>query len=110
MKWHAGRLAESWSGLVEFRIDRLRDNVRGAATEDLLDRVTVYRSGLEPDALPIILEELRNRGVTPEEIVAHEMAQASAIRDDAGLARMCALCRRPAVVRRWIWHRMFGRI
>ena len=38
--------------------ERIRDNVHKADTEDLLDRATVYRAGMEPEALEIIEEEL----------------------------------------------------
>src|SRR5256885_174553 len=57
---------------MEFDLQRVRANVRKASTEDLLDRATVYRTNLEPAALPVILEELKARGVTADAIVRHE--------------------------------------
>lgn len=95
---------------MEFRLDRVRANVRNATTEDLLDRATVYRAGLEPEALPVILEELKVRGVTPEAIVRHEEARKAVVVDPAGTARPCAQCHKPAVAREWGWHRMFGKL
>jgi hypothetical protein len=95
---------------MEFNLDRVRANVRAATTEDLLDRVTVYRSGLEPDALPVIVEELRARGITPEAIVRHEEERREIIVDPAGVARTCAKCQKPAVTREWGWHWMFGKV
>jgi hypothetical protein len=95
---------------MEFDLARVQANVRTAATEDLLDRATVYRAGLEPEALPVILEELRSRGVTAEAIVRHEETRQGAVRDPAGVARLCAHCRKPAVTAEWRWHRMFGKV
>src|SRR5262245_25514935 len=95
---------------MEFNPQRVRDNVRAASTEDLLDRATVYRTGLEPEALPVILEELKSRGVTPEVIVRHEEGNQHAVRDGSGVARVCSRCRKPAVLREWGWHRLFGKM
>jgi len=93
---------------MEFDLEPVRANVRNATTEDLLDRVTVYRAGLEPAALPLILEELRSRGLTPDEIVTHEGVRGRVLYDETGTARKCHRCYKPAVVREWAWHRMFG--
>jgi hypothetical protein len=95
---------------MEFNLERVRENVRKATTEDLLDRATVYRVGLEPDALPVILEELQARGVTPEAVVAHEGTRRGVMQAPDGVARKCHRCHRPAVVREWGWHRMFGKL
>ena len=38
-------------------LDRVRANVRAAGTEDLMDRSTVWRDGMEPEALDIIEED-----------------------------------------------------
>jgi hypothetical protein len=95
---------------MEFDLQRVRANVRNASTEDLLDRATVYRTNLEPEALPVILEELKARGVTADAIVRHERDRPHAFRDDAGVVRTCARCRRPAVTHEWGWHRMFGKL
>jgi hypothetical protein len=95
---------------MEFDLNLVRANVQNATTEDLLDRATVYRAGLEPAALPVILEELRSRGVTPDVIVAHEGRRDNVIYDETGTAQKCHRCDKPAVVREWGWHRMFGRL
>jgi hypothetical protein len=96
--------------MIPFNGEKVRKNAEQARTEDLLDRVTVYRNDLEPEALEIIERELARRGVTPEELEAHaEQRRASGvIRDAAGLVRMCCRCRRPAVEMRWGWQRLFG--
>src|SRR5687767_14914300 len=95
---------------MELDLDRVRENVRKSSTEDLLDRATVYRSGVEPAALPVILEELRSRGVSAEDVVAHERTFTAVVRDAEGVARKCSRCRKPAVAEEWGWHRMFGRL
>ncbi len=89
---------------------RVRDNVARAETEDLLDRVTVYRAGMEPEALYVIEEELRRRGVTAADIDQHARGREEmGIQEVGGLAAQCSICTRPAVVRRWGWHRLGGR-
>jgi len=95
---------------MEFDLQRVRANVRNASTEDLLDRATVYRAGVEPSALPVILEELRSRGVTAETVVAHEGSRQPVLYDEMGTAITCQRCRKPAVARQWGWHRMFGKL
>ena len=95
---------------MEFDPQRVRANVRAATTEDLLDRATVYRAGLEPAAVPIVLEELQRRGLTADAIVRHEEARRDELLDLAGPARPCARCYKPAVVREWGWHRMYGKL
>lgn len=93
-----------------FDIERVRANVQKASTEDLLDRVTAYRSALEPAAVEAILEELRRRGITAEAIVQHDVARRQTIADANGHARMCTFCAKPAVVSGWGWHRLFGKV
>jgi hypothetical protein len=94
---------------MDFNLDRVRRNVEAANTEDLLDRATVYRDGLEPEALPVILEELRARGVSPEAIVEHEQVRGEVLLDDRGVTMKCSHCNRPAIVREWGWHQLFGK-
>src|SRR5688572_4439833 len=94
---------------MDFDLGRVRENVRQATTEDLLDRATVYRTALEPAALPVVLEELRARGVSPEAVVAHEQARQGIVPAPDGAARKCSHCTRPAVTREWGWHYYFGR-
>ncbi len=36
--------------MLEFDAERVTRNVRDATSEDLLDRITVYRDGMEPAA------------------------------------------------------------
>ena len=89
---------------------RVRENVRKAETEDLLDRVTVYRAGMEPDALYVIEEELRQRGVTAADIDAHARR-----REEAGLCDNDGIAAQLFVVLRgrpWCgaggWHKLWG--
>ena len=89
-------------------LDRVRDNAAPATTEDLLDRVTVYRSGMEPAALEVIEAELLRRGVGPREIEAHALARDTTPRDASGLAVRCTRCARTAVWRGWAMHQLWG--
>ena len=83
--------------------------VRGADTEELLDRVTVYRAGMEPVALDLMEAELDRRGVTRSDIADHHIARrAVAIIRADGTALRCHHCPRPAVERGWGWHRLLG--
>ncbi len=90
---------------MELDLERVRENVRAATDEDLLDRVTVYRAGMEPAALEIIEAELRRRGHSAEDIDDHAYQRNGVTlwRAD-GTARSCSECRRPAVDGDWGWH------
>ena len=92
-----------------FDIERVKRNVQSAETEDLLDRATVYRAGMEAQALEVIDEELRERGITREEIEDHERRrrQETQLLPD-GTVSECSFCHRPAVAEGWGWHRMWG--
>ncbi len=94
---------------MQFDHERVRANAEQASTEDLLDRVTMYREGMEPDALPILEEELKSRGVANDEIRAHAEARRLVGTIDAGgFPAKCSRCRRPATVRLAHWHRLWG--
>lgn len=94
---------------MQFNHDRVRANVRQATTEDLLDRVTVYRQGMEDEALVIIEDELRSRGVRGEEITDHALRrERDTLRLPDGSAAGCSFCHRPAVAHGWSWHRVWG--
>jgi hypothetical protein len=94
-----------------FDLRRVEANAREAATEDLLDRVTVYRAGMEPAALRIIEAELRRRDITANEIETHarERERETRMLPD-GTAARCSFCHRPALAEAWGWHRLWGRL
>lgn len=89
--------------MLEDAKEQIRANVRAAHTNDLLDRVTVYRSGMEPEAVCLIEEELRHRGVTAEQQAEHASQYLSVIRGQDGLPLYCDYCDYlvPAVWRGW---------
>jgi len=94
---------------MKFDLERVLLNVRGAATEDLLNRITAFRAGMEPEAIPLIEAELRERGVSRQVIDAHEarcLEECIVLED--GIAAKCSFCQQPAVARGWDWHRVFG--
>jgi hypothetical protein len=92
-----------------FDLERVRAIVRKATTEDLLDRVTVYRAGMEESALRVIEQELRARNISADEIEAHaeQRRQETTFLPD-GTAVRCSFCHRPAVAEGWGWHRLWG--
>jgi hypothetical protein len=93
---------------MEFDIEKVRANVRSAMTEDLLDRATVWRDGMESEALEVIEAELQRRGVGPDQIEKHaERRAAVVVADKHGVAAICYCCHRPAVDRCWVWGRLW---
>jgi hypothetical protein len=90
-------------------LERVRANVRSASTEDLLDRATVWRAGMDDDALAVIEEELHRRGVGGAEMTEHEQRRRrEGVAGPGGRPLKCQKCHRPAVVRGWGWHRLWG--
>jgi hypothetical protein len=97
--------------IIRLDLDRVRRNVAQATDEDLLDRATVYRAGMEPAALEIIDAELVERGYLPREIDAHARLRAErVIMMPDGVAARCSFCFKPAIIEGWGWHRFWGRI
>ena len=96
---------------MEFNLKRVAQYIRKATTEELLDRVTVYREGMEPAALDLMEGELDRRGVTRADILLHDAERREyAIMLSDGTAMRCSFCDRPAVSRARGWHRLFGRV
>ena len=92
---------------MDFKLDRIRKNVHAATTEDLLDRITVFRGGMEPAAIEVIEAELDRRGVGEKEIREHADRRSDVLRSGS-VAQRCSFCDRPAVARGWGWHRLWG--
>jgi len=96
---------------MELDLQRVRELAREATTEDLLDRVTVYRGGMDPEALTVLEEELRRREVDPTDIRQHaEQHGRDVLWERPGLAAQCAFCRQPAVMVEMRWFRLLGLI
>lgn len=96
---------------MEFNLKRVAEYIRKAETEELLDRVTIYRDGMEPAALDLMEMELDRRGISRDEIAEHdESRRESAIILPDGTALRCSFCNRPAVKRARGWHKLFGRV
>jgi hypothetical protein len=93
---------------LDLDLERVRTNVLSAEVEDLLDRATVYRNGMEPDALELIDAELRARGIDATAVADHRERRAATLYEANGLAVKCVRCFRPAVARRWGWHCLWG--
>ena len=93
-----------------FDLERVRRNVKEATTEDLLDRATVFRNGMEPVALEIIDAELDERGYTALDIEHHARVRGeTAIVLADGVAARCTFCFKPATSEGWGWHRFWGK-
>jgi hypothetical protein len=97
--------------MLPLDLEHVRQNARSASTEDLLDRSTVFREQMEPEAVTVFEEELRQRGLSAEQIADHRERRVRAVahRPDGTVAR-CSFCHRPAVAEGWGWHRLWGRI
>jgi hypothetical protein len=96
---------------LAFDHERVLANVRQAGTEDLLNRITAYRDGMEPEAIEMIEDELRQRGVTAADIAAHaEQVRNEVIFLPDGIAATCSRCNLPAVAQAWGWFRLFRKI
>jgi len=95
--------------MLEFDPERVARNAQEASSEDLLDRITVYRDGMEAEAVEIIEAELNRRGIKRPEIEAHAVHRSARMIPLAdGTAKPCSFCHRPAVEERWGWHRLWG--
>ena len=90
--------------------DRLRETLKKVETEELLDRITVYSSGMEPEALDVIHHELSSRGITPAKVREHEQQRANVLWIKPGMAQKCSFCSRPAIADGLRWHRLGGLI
>jgi hypothetical protein len=94
---------------MDFNLKRVAEFIRSADTEELLDRVTVYRAGMEPAALDLMEGELDSRGIGKEEIANHNSERMlTAILLPDGTALRCSFCNRPAATCAWGWHKLYG--
>jgi hypothetical protein len=93
---------------MEWNEQKVLVNIRKADADDLLDRITAYRAGMEPDAVVMIEQELHRRGVTQEQIAAQAAAyQRDCVFNEDGTARSCSMCRKPAVREGMGWIKLF---
>jgi hypothetical protein len=90
---------------------RVAETMRRATTEDLLDRVTVYRDEMEPAAVDLIEGELSRRGHGPDEVAEHDRhRRETVLYHPDGRPVRCNFCSRPAVARGRGWHKLLGRL
>src|SRR5260370_37044973 len=96
---------------MESDLQKLLVNIRKADTDELLDRITAYRLGLEADAIDMVEQELHRRGVAAERIAEHwELCRRDCTFHADGTAKMCSHCRKPRVREGWGWHKIFGKL
>ena len=95
--------------MLKFDSQKTLVEIRTAPTNDLVDRITAFRQGMEPAAIEMIEQELHGRGVSQPEIDARaEECRRDCLFDATGTAVVCSRCRRPAVTEVLAWHRVFG--
>ncbi len=95
--------------IMHLDLEKVRIYAKKADNRSLLDRVTVFRQGMEPAAIEIIKKELLERGISPADISQHESAYKDlVIRGPEGLPRLCKKCALPAICREWGWLKVFG--
>jgi hypothetical protein len=96
---------------MEWNPQKVLANIRQADTDDLLDRITAYRQGMEPEAIAMIEDELHRRGITATTIEERrQFYRRECLFYPDGTAMMCSLCRKPAVTRGWGWHRLWQKV
>jgi hypothetical protein len=103
---------------MTFDLKPVAEFIRSADTEDLLDRVTVFRDAMEPAAVDLMENELWRRGVTPEQVAEHAALRDPVVRRADGSVVRCShrdgsrglYCDRPAASVRWQWFRLWGRV
>jgi hypothetical protein len=92
---------------MEWNPEKVLANIHQAETSDLLDRITAYRHGMEPEAVTLIEDELRRRGVADAAIEERRQAYLrECLYYPDGTAMMCSFCRLPAVTQGWGWHKL----
>jgi hypothetical protein len=97
----------------DLNLEHVRSNVRNSSLEDLLDRATIYRKQMEPQALAVIDAELLERGVTAECIKTHLDSRQDYLVDESEIAVKCSFCDRPAVEAEdwgWGWQLLFRKL
>jgi hypothetical protein len=93
--------------MLRFDPAKVLANARQAQTDDLLDRVTVLRAGMEPEALEVLEAELARRGLGPDEIRQHELGlKHRVVQHPDGLPARCSFCARAAVECAAGWQRL----
>lgn len=99
------------AGKMEWNPEKVLANVAQADTDDLIDRVTAYRNGMEPEAIDMIEDELHRRGISNHVIEERRQAYfGECLLYPDGTAMMCSFCRKPAVARGWGWHKLLHTI
>jgi hypothetical protein len=92
---------------MEWNPQKVLANIRQADTDDLLDRVTAYRQGMEPEAVEMIEAELHRRGIGAAAIEKRRQSyERECLFYPDGTAMMCSFCRLPAVAQEWGWHKL----
>ena len=93
---------------MESRPQKLLAHVQQMEQEELLDRVTVFRDAMRPDAVEVMEAELARRGVGPDEIHQHHrQIRHRVLLDSHGIPLQCSWCERAAVEKREDLHKLW---
>lgn len=103
---------------MDFDLKTVSEFIRKADTEELLDRVTVFRDSMEPAAVDLIEDELWRRGITPDMVANHAANRGEVVRRADGSVVRCShrdrsrgpACQRPAASAHWRTFRLFGTV
>ena len=94
---------------MQLDLEKVRIYAKNADNRALLDRVTVFKQGMETAAIEIIKKELLQRGISQSDINQHENTYKDlVILGPEGLPRLCKKCALPAISREWGWLKVFG--
>lgn len=94
---------------VPIRAESRLSRIRAMPSPELLDRVTVLRDQIDPEALELLHAELASRGIGPDEIGAHQREmKLKVIQHPDGMPAVCHQCGRAATFSRPEWHKLLG--
>jgi hypothetical protein len=94
--------------IMEISPAKLLAHVAQMDQEELLDRVTVFREVMRPDAVEVMEAELARRGIGPDEIHQHHrQIKHRVLRDSHGIPAQCSWCERAAVEKREDFHKFW---
>ncbi|HZZ81492.1 MAG TPA: hypothetical protein VFE62_23520 [Gemmataceae bacterium] len=94
---------------MEWNEKKVLANIAQAATDDLLDRITAYRKGMEPEAVEMVEAELQRRGVTSADVETRRQTyERECLFHEDGSAMQCSRCRKPAVGKYLGWQKLWG--
>lgn len=91
--------------------EKQREWLSGLTEEELLDRWVFCRDELTAAGQGAVTEELARRGLGPAHWEKHRQTWENRLwRDGQGKSRVCMVCNRQAICRKWSFRKIFGLI